>query len=128
MHPKIGSTLKSRRRVRAAGRPPDEPLRKGETQRLTVHAQITLDATQSSFFPLSTEERTNMRGNVRLKDITDLLREKGLDPRLLGFYRTESSEETAKRREEVKGDLTRDWKKRDREAVKSRRRIRWCRW
>ena len=69
-----------------------------------------------------------MRGNVRLKDIMNLLREKGLDPRSPGFYRTESSEETAKRREEVKGDLTRDWKKRDREAVKSRRRIRWCRW
>ena len=103
MHPKIGSTLKSRRRVRAAGKPSDEPLRKGETQRLTVHAQITLDATQSSFFPLSTEERTNMRGNVRFKDIMDLLREKGLDPRSTGFYRTENGEETVKKWEEVKG-------------------------
>jgi len=34
-HPKIGSTLKSRRRVRVAGKPFDEPLRKGETQSLT---------------------------------------------------------------------------------------------
>ena len=35
MHPKIGSTLGSRRRVRAAGKPSDEPRRKGETQSLT---------------------------------------------------------------------------------------------
>jgi len=61
--------------------------------------------TQSSFFPLSTEERANRRGNARLKDIMDLLREKGLDPRSPGFYRTENSEETAKRWEEVGGGL-----------------------
>ena len=36
----------------------------------------------------------------------DLLREKGLDPRSPEFYRTRSSEETAKRREEVKGNLS----------------------
>ena len=86
------------------------------------HAQITLDATQPLFFPLSTEERANRRGNVRLKDIIDVFKEKGLDPRSTGFYRTESSEEIVKRWEEVKGDLTRGWKKRHREAVKSRRR------
>ena len=52
----------------------------------------------------------------------DAFIEKGLDPRSTGFYRTENGEEIVKRWEEVKGDLTRDWKKRHREAVKSRRR------
>ena len=32
MHPKMGSTLESRGRVRVAGKPSDEPLRKGETK------------------------------------------------------------------------------------------------
>ena len=32
IHPKMGSTLESRGRVRVAGKPSDEPLRKGETQ------------------------------------------------------------------------------------------------
>ena len=86
------------------------------------HVQITLDATQPLFFPFSTDERTNRRGNAKLKDIMDVFREKGLDPRSTGFYRTESNEEIVKRWEEVKGDLTRDWKKRHREAVKSKRR------
>ena len=86
------------------------------------HAQVTLDATQPLFFPFSTDERANRRGNAKLKDIMDVFREKGLDPRSTGFYRTESSEEIVKRWEEAKGDLTRDWKKRHREAVKSRRR------
>jgi hypothetical protein len=74
------------------------------------------------FFPLSKEERANRPRNSKLKDILDVFREKGLDPQSTGFYRTESSEEIVKRWEEVKGDLTRDWKRRHREAVKSRRR------
>jgi len=74
------------------------------------------------FFPLSKEEKGNNHGNARLKDIMDVFREKGLEPQSTGFYRTESSEEAVKRWEEVKGDLTRDWKRRHREAVKSRRR------
>ena len=86
------------------------------------HAQITFDATQPLFFPLSVEERANRQKNAKLKDIMDVFREKGLDPQSTGFYRTESSEEIVKRWEEVKGNLTRDWKKRHREAVKSRRR------
>jgi hypothetical protein len=74
------------------------------------------------FFPLSTEEGANRQGNAKLKDTMDVFREQGLDPRSTGFYRTESSEEIVSRWEEVKGDLTRDWKRRHREAVKSRRR------
>ncbi|KAF9649970.1 hypothetical protein BDM02DRAFT_3179499 [Thelephora ganbajun] len=86
------------------------------------HAQITLDASQPLFFPLSAEERANKHRNPKLKDIMDVFKEKGLDPKSTGFYRTESSEEIVKRWEAVKGDLTRDWKRRHREAVKSRRR------
>jgi len=36
IHPKVGSTVEYRWRVRAAGKPSDEPLRKGETQSLTA--------------------------------------------------------------------------------------------
>ena len=67
------------------------------------HAQITLDATQLLFFPFSTDERENRQGNAKLKDIMDSFREKGLDPRSTGFYRTENGEETVKKWEEVKG-------------------------
>lgn len=74
------------------------------------------------FFPFSKEERADKHRNTKLKDIFDVFKEKGLDPQSTGFYRTESNEEIVKRWEEVKGDLTRDWKRRHREAVKSRRR------
>ena len=40
IHPKMGSTLESRGRVGAAGKPSDEPLRKGETQSLEVLGNI----------------------------------------------------------------------------------------
>ena len=86
------------------------------------HTQITLDASQPLFFPLSKEEKANKPRNAKLRDIMDVFKEKGLDPQSTGFYRVESSEEIVKRWEEVKGDLTRDWKRRHREAVKSRRR------
>ena len=86
------------------------------------HTQITFDASQPLFFPLSAEERANKHRNTKLKDVMDIFKEKGLDPRSTGFYRTENREEVVKRWEEVKGDLTRDWKRRHREAVKSRRR------
>ena len=44
IHPKMGSTLRFRGRVRAAGKPSDEPLRKGETQSLNVHPRNRGDA------------------------------------------------------------------------------------
>lgn len=95
----------------------------GSTTRASLpHTQITLDATEPLFFPLSKEERANKHGNAKLKDIFDAFREKGLDPQSTGFYRTESNDEIVKRWEEAKGDLTRDWKRRHREAVKSRKR------
>ena len=95
-------------------------ITRGSSTRVSLpHTQIALDATQPLFFPLPTEERANKQGSAKLKDITDVFGEKGLDSRPTGFYRTESSE-IAKRWEGVEGDLTRDWKKRHREAVKSR--------
>jgi len=85
---------------------------------ITADSQITYDPKQPLFFPISQEARAS-RGKV--KDIIDVLKDRGYDWRN-GFYWTESSEEIAKRWEETKGDLTRDWKRRHREAVKSRRR------
>jgi hypothetical protein len=98
-------------------------LAQSSTARVSLpHTQITFDASEPLFFPLSTEERANKHRNAKLKDIMDVFKEKGLDPQSTGFYRTESSGEILKRWEDAKGDLTRDWKRRHREAVKSRRR------
>jgi len=75
-----------------------------------------MDVSLPLFFPQS--------GHSRLCDSLDALREGfGLqvvswgtgDPTLI-------ADEARQRWEEVRGDLTRDWKKRHREAVKSRRR------
>jgi len=104
---------------------PVQPLaltQSSSTRTSLPYSQIVLDSSQPLFFPLSAEEKTDKHRKVKLKDIMDVFREKGLDPRSTGFHRTESSEEIAKRWEEVKGDLTRDWKRRHREAVKSRKR------
>lgn len=92
------------------------------TRAYLPHTQITLDESQSLFFPFLKEGRANGHRNAKLKDIFDLFKEKGLDPQSTRFYRTESNEEIVKRWEGVKGDLTRDWKRRHREAVKSRKR------
>jgi hypothetical protein len=40
----------------------------------------------------------------------------------VGFYKTQTDEEIRKKWEEVKGDLTRGWKRRWRDAVKVRER------
>ena len=45
MHPKMGSTLESRGPVRVAGKPSDEPLRKGETQSPQVREQTDQERT-----------------------------------------------------------------------------------
>ena len=101
---------------------PSTVTQSSTTRASLSHTQVTLDASQPLFFPLSKEEKANKHRNVKLRDIMDVFREKGLDPESTGFYRTESNEEIVKRWEEAKGDLTRDWKRRHREAVKSRRR------
>ncbi|KAI0343327.1 hypothetical protein BDW22DRAFT_1329179 [Trametopsis cervina] len=78
----------------------------------------TFDPSLPLFFPLSDEARTTARGRVR--DPFDVAREKGLDWR--SFCRTQNSDEIKQRWEDQKVDLTKDWKRRHREAIKSRRR------
>ncbi|EMD39117.1 hypothetical protein CERSUDRAFT_112807 [Gelatoporia subvermispora B] len=70
------------------------------------------DTKRPFFFPLPPEERN--RGRAR--DALDTSQWRTF------FYRTESSDEIRKRWEETRGELTSGWKRRHREAVKSRRR------
>ncbi|KAI0091618.1 hypothetical protein BDY19DRAFT_636048 [Irpex rosettiformis] len=81
-------------------------------------ARVTLDPSLPLFFPLSDEARANNKG--RVKDPLDVSREKGWEWRT--FCRTQSSEEIKQRWESQKVELTKDWKRRHREAIKSRRR------
>ncbi|CCM00595.1 uncharacterized protein FIBRA_02631 [Fibroporia radiculosa] len=69
------------------------------------------DLKRPLFFPLSPEES---RGRTR----------HALDPTdwRAWFYRTDSTEDIQKRWEETRGELTSGWKRRHREAIKSRRR------
>ena len=46
IHQKMGSTVESRRWVRAAGKPSDGPLRRGETQGLTVIHKAVVDSNE----------------------------------------------------------------------------------
>ena len=64
----------------------------------------TLDAALPFFFP----KNTNLRGHVRRA--------------ASGFTRTEDEAQIRLRWEAARGELTREWKRRHREAVKSRRR------
>ena len=70
------------------------------------------------FFPLPEDARAGTRG--RVKDLLDVAKERGCDWR--NFCRTETPEEIRQRWDEQKGELTQEWKRRHREAVKSRRR------
>ncbi|KAF8585283.1 hypothetical protein K439DRAFT_1660344 [Ramaria rubella] len=70
---------------------------------------LTLDSSLPFFFP--------QPGNPRAKDLFSLARTEGWE-----FGRTGDSDAIRKRWDETKGALTRDWKKRARDAVKSRRR------
>lgn len=83
-----------------------------------AQARFTLDPSAPLFFPIPEDERTGFRG--RVKDPLDVAKEKGWDWRT--FCRTETDEEVRKRWEERKVELTKDWKRRHREALKSRRR------
>jgi hypothetical protein len=77
----------------------------------------TPDPTQPFFFPTSSR-------SSKLKDPLRTALDGGWhwhDP-AVGFYRAGGEEDIRKRWEEVKVDLTRDWKKRWREASKARRR------
>ena len=81
-------------------------------------SDFSTDATHPLFFPMAADDRGAQR--VRIKDPLDVARENGWDWRL--FRRTETDDEIRKRWEDTKGELTQDWKRRHREAVKSRRR------
>lgn len=81
-------------------------------------AEFSVDTNAPLFFPLSLEDRGAQR--TKVKDPLDIAKEKGWDWRT--FCRTETDEEIKKRWEDTKGELTRDWKRRHREAVKSRKR------
>ena len=76
------------------------------------------DPKQPMFFPLAESDR---RGRTGVKDMFDVAREQGWSWRQ-SFYRTETDDEIRQRWEEQKGELTRTWKRRHREAVKSMRR------
>ena len=79
---------------------------------------LTLDTKEPLFFPISEEERDHIKGKVR--DILDVARENGVDWR--NFRRTQTEEEIKSRWEQNKKNLTQEWKRRHREAIKSRRR------
>lgn len=78
--------------------------------------QFTFDPSLPLFFPIPSSQ-THLF--PRQKDIATLARENIISA---GFYRTESEDEIRKRWEEQKGELTREWKRRFREAGKMRRR------
>jgi hypothetical protein len=85
--------------------------------------QFTYDPTLPLFFPLPSSLQSQAPQQTgRQKDIFTIARERGWDPISAKFYRTESEEEIRKRWEESKGELTREWKRRSREAGKVRRR------
>lgn len=84
----------------------------------TAQVRFTLDQSAPLFFPIPEDQRTGFRG--RVKDPLDVAREKGWDWRKFG--RTQTAEEIRQKWEEQKVELTKDWKRRHREAIKSRRR------
>ncbi|KAL4255475.1 RRM domain-containing protein [Pleurotus pulmonarius] len=89
-----------------------------------------LDPKKPLFFPLSTSfkyqgdlsKSHSIRGKA--KDIFDVATERGWNWRESnsGFWRTETDEQIKKRWEDQKVELTRDWRRRWREAGKLRRR------
>ncbi|TDL26493.1 hypothetical protein BD410DRAFT_825658, partial [Rickenella mellea] len=97
----------------------------------TKHHPIHLDTSLPLFFPLPTSfpdpsqpashpTSFHLKGkNAFPKDVVSAFEARGWDPLVSGFHRTESSEEIKARWEGVKVELTRGWKKRWREGVKS---------
>jgi hypothetical protein len=77
----------------------------------------TFNALEPLFFP-----RPSGAKKGRAKDPIEIAKERGTNWRDGKFYRTESEAEIRKQWDENKLDLTREWKRRHREAVKSRRR------
>lgn len=67
-----------------------------------------------------------MTNRARQRDVYDVIKDNGWNWRdpMVGFFRTGTEEDIRKRWEENKGELTRDWKRRCREAGKVNRRKR----
>lgn len=88
------------------------------------YSQAVLDANRPLFFPVTLSSgaddrlHTGWRSKAPL-DFIILAHERGWAE---GFHRTDSAEDIKKRWENCKVDLTREWKRRHREAVKSARR------
>ncbi|KAF5316326.1 hypothetical protein D9619_006760 [Psilocybe cf. subviscida] len=92
----------------------------------TTNAPLVLDARQALFFPLPQTDGGVISHRARQRDVYDLAKDNGWNwrDRSIGFFKTGTDEDIRKRWEESKGDLTRDWKRRCREAAKVTRRKR----
>jgi hypothetical protein len=85
-------------------------------------APIVLDPKQALFFPYPQQQQGNLN-KVRQKDLFDLIKDNHWNWRnpSVGFYRTGTEDDIRKRWEEGKSELTKEWKKRWREAGKANR-------
>ena len=85
-------------------------------------APIVLNPKQALFFPYP-QQQEGIQNKARQKDIFDLIKDNHWNWRdpLVGFYRTGTEDDIRKRWEEGKGGLTKEWKKRWREAGKANR-------
>ncbi|KAF8880245.1 hypothetical protein CPB84DRAFT_1838383 [Gymnopilus junonius] len=91
-------------------------------------APLVLDPKRPLFFPISFQDHTAVN-KARQRDVFDVIKDNGWNWRdpAVGFFKSaapNAEEEIKKRWEESKGDLTRDWKRRHREAGKINRRKR----
>ena len=89
-------------------------------------AQFTYDPSLPMFFPLAStfanplslaQPQNQGSYNTRIRDSFV-----GILPEAAAFHRTETEEQIRAHWEEAKGELTKEWKRRFREAGKSRRR------
>jgi hypothetical protein len=86
---------------------------------------LVLNPKQALFFPISSQDGI-APSRARQRDVYDVIKDNGWNWRdpAVGFFRTGTEEDIRKRWEESKGELTRDWKRRCREAGKVNRRKR----
>lgn len=92
----------------------------------TTNAPLVLDPRQALFFPLPQTDGGVISHRARQRDVFDLANDNGWNwrDRSIGFFKTDTDEDIRKRWEESKSELTRDWKRRCREAAKVTRRKR----
>ncbi|KAM6504155.1 hypothetical protein JOM56_001098 [Amanita muscaria] len=113
--------------------PHPQPSQTTETIPITIPTQfksnrtvvaIQLDPKQPLFFPLPSSSTLMGPNKGKHKDLFDIAKEKGWNWRdpSVAFYRTETEDEIRKRWETSKVELTREWKRRWKEAGKMSRR------